>query len=150
MPALARNPHLAVPPDFSTENFRLAREQLVANGVDHEAAARQLALVWTLNNDLEKQEWDQQIQQEQQEAADRNRQEEEERERQLQEQERERELALQEEKKKYRHKHAAIPQDAVISTDPIITPSQVAVCKLRKGDFVELYYFTNKGLRNAV
>ncbi|KAI6039391.1 hypothetical protein EDC04DRAFT_2603253 [Pisolithus marmoratus] len=37
----------------------------------------------------------------------------------------------------------------VISTDPIIIPTQVAVCKLHNGDFVELYFFTNKGLHNV-
>ncbi|KAI5998666.1 hypothetical protein EDD15DRAFT_2528080 [Pisolithus albus] len=75
--------------------------------------------------------------------------EEEERQQQQLEQECEHELALQEERKKYRHKHAPIPHDVVIPTDPIIIPSQVAICKLCKGDFVELYYFTNKGLCNA-
>ncbi|KAI6027142.1 hypothetical protein EDC04DRAFT_2573143, partial [Pisolithus marmoratus] len=46
-------------------------------------------------------------------------------------------------------KHAPIPQDTVILTGPIIIPSQVAIQKLHKGDFIELYYFTNKGLHNA-
>ncbi|KAI5988130.1 hypothetical protein EDC04DRAFT_3128503 [Pisolithus marmoratus] len=142
MPTLVQNPHQAVPLDFTSESFCLAREQLITDGGDHKTAAQQLTLVWTLNNDLERQEWDRQIQHEEQ-------QEEEEQERCQLEQERECELALQEEKKKYRLKHAPIPQDAIISTDPIIIPSQVAVCKLCKGDFVELYYFTNKGLHNA-
>ncbi|KAI6039374.1 hypothetical protein EDC04DRAFT_2542823, partial [Pisolithus marmoratus] len=57
--------------------------------------------------------------------------------------------ALQEEKKKYCHKHAPVPQDAVILMDPIIILSQVAICKLQKGDYIELYFFTNKGLREA-
>ncbi|KAI5982413.1 hypothetical protein EDD15DRAFT_2400498 [Pisolithus albus] len=145
----ANNPHLAMPPDFTSERFRQAREQIIVNGGDHVTAADQLALIWTVNNDLEKQEWDCQVQQQQQAAADRERQEAEERERLQLEREREREAALQEEKKKYRHKHAPIPQDAVISSDPIIIPSPIAVRKLRKGDFVELYYFTNKGLRSV-
>ncbi|KAI6114000.1 hypothetical protein F5141DRAFT_1001783, partial [Pisolithus sp. B1] len=55
----------------------------------------------------------------------------------------------QEERKKYWHKHAPIPQDAVISSDPIIIPLPITVRKLHKGDFIELYYFTNKGLCNA-
>ncbi|KAI6027163.1 hypothetical protein EDC04DRAFT_2573124 [Pisolithus marmoratus] len=130
MPTLAHNPHHVIPLDFTSKNFHLAREQLITNGGDHETAACQLMLVWNLNNDLEKQEWDHQ-------------------ERQQIEQERECELALQEEKKKYCLKHAPISQDMVISTDPIIIPSQVAICKLCKGNFIELYYFTNKGLHNA-
>ncbi|KAI6046815.1 hypothetical protein EDC04DRAFT_2557679, partial [Pisolithus marmoratus] len=55
----------------------------------------------------------------------------------------------QEERKKYWHKHAPIPQDTVISSDPIIIPAPIAVCKLCKGDFVKLYYFTNRGLCSA-
>ncbi|KAI6140619.1 hypothetical protein BKA82DRAFT_3936043, partial [Pisolithus tinctorius] len=55
----------------------------------------------------------------------------------------------QEEKKKYCHKYAAVPQDTVVPADPIIIPSQIAACRLCKVDFIELYYFTNKGLCNA-
>ncbi|KAI6120819.1 hypothetical protein EDD16DRAFT_1893819 [Pisolithus croceorrhizus] len=131
------NPHLAMPLDFTSKRFRQAREQIIANSGDHDMAANQLALIWMLNNDLEKQDWDCQVQQQQLAAAECERQEEEEWER------------WQEERKKYWHKHVPIPQDAVISSDPIIIPSPIAVCKLCKGDFVELYYFTNKGLCNA-
>ncbi|KAI6018286.1 hypothetical protein EDC04DRAFT_2547544, partial [Pisolithus marmoratus] len=70
-------------------------------------------------------------------------------ERQQQDKETEHEAAIQEEKKKYHHKHAPIPQDAVIPMDPIIIPSQVATHKLQKGDFIKLYYFMNKGLRDT-
>ncbi|KIN99725.1 hypothetical protein M404DRAFT_98177, partial [Pisolithus tinctorius Marx 270] len=59
------------------------------------------------------------------------------------------EQVLQEEKKKYCHKYAAVPQDTVVPADPIIIPSQIAACRLCKVDFIELYYFTNKGLCNA-
>ncbi|KAI6101808.1 hypothetical protein F5141DRAFT_1065780 [Pisolithus sp. B1] len=138
---LTSNPHLAVLLDFTSERFHQAREQIIANGGNHTTATNQLALIWTLNNDLEKQEWDCQIQQQQLAAAECER---------LQlEKEREQEATLQEERKKYWHKHAPIPQDAVISSDPIIIPSPIAIHKLCKGDFVKLYYFTNKGLCNA-
>ncbi|KAI6137190.1 hypothetical protein F5141DRAFT_1060069 [Pisolithus sp. B1] len=121
---LTSNPHLAMLLDFTSERFRQAREQIIANGGDHATATDQLALIWTLNNDLEKQEWDHQIQQQQLAAAEHKR-------------------------KKYQHKHAPIPQDTVISSDPIIIPLPITICKLHKGDFVKLYYFTNKGLCNA-
>ncbi|KAI6118131.1 hypothetical protein F5141DRAFT_1211997 [Pisolithus sp. B1] len=163
------NPHLVMPPDFTSKRFHQAREQIIANSGDHDTAANQLALIWTLNNDLEKQDWDHQVWQQQLAAAECKRQEEEEWERQQQqlaatkcerqeeeewerqqvEKEREQEAVLQEERKKYQHKHAPIPQDTVISSDPIIIPSPITVHKLHKGNFVELYYFTNKGLHNA-
>ncbi|KAI6039390.1 hypothetical protein EDC04DRAFT_2895330 [Pisolithus marmoratus] len=106
MLTLVQNPHHSVPPDFTSKDFHLAREQLIANGGDHKTAAHQLMLVWHLNNDLEKQEWDHQIQQEHQEVANRACQAEEEQGRQQLEQEREWELTLQEERKKYHLKHA--------------------------------------------
>ncbi|KAI6094490.1 hypothetical protein EDD16DRAFT_1529106 [Pisolithus croceorrhizus] len=143
------NPHLATPLDFTSKRFCQAREQIIANGSDHDTAANQLALIWTLNNDLKKQEWDNQVCQQWLVAAEHKRQEEEEQERRQLEQDREREAALQEERKKYWHKHAPIPQDMVISSDPIIILSPIAIHKLHKGDYVELYYFTNKGLHNT-
>ncbi|KAI6141386.1 hypothetical protein BKA82DRAFT_158761 [Pisolithus tinctorius] len=66
-----------------------------------------------------------------------------------QEQEREHELTLQEDKKKYHHKHVPILQDAIIPTEPIIVPAHITTCKLCKGDDCELYFFTNKGLKDA-
>ncbi|KAI6161889.1 hypothetical protein EDD17DRAFT_1508740 [Pisolithus thermaeus] len=75
------NLHLTMHLDFTSERFSQAREQIIANGDDHATAANHLALIWTLNNDLEKQEWDCQIQQWQQAAAEHERQEEEEQER---------------------------------------------------------------------
>ncbi|KAI6041928.1 hypothetical protein EDC04DRAFT_2892430 [Pisolithus marmoratus] len=69
---------LATPLDFTSERLHHAREQIIANGSDHDTAADQLALIWTLNNDLEKQEWDHWIQQQQLAAAKCERHEEEE------------------------------------------------------------------------
>ncbi|KAI6003511.1 hypothetical protein F5J12DRAFT_722495, partial [Pisolithus orientalis] len=46
-------------------------------------------------------------------------------------------------------KYATVAQDAIVPADSIIIPSQVAAQRLHKADFIELYYFTNKGLHNA-
>ncbi|KAI6018396.1 hypothetical protein EDC04DRAFT_2607794 [Pisolithus marmoratus] len=135
--------------DFTSKRFCHAREQIIINRGDHDAATDQLALIWTLNNDIEKQEWDHQIQQQQLAAAKCKRHKEEEQERLQLEKEREQEAALQEERKKYQHKHMPIPQDTVILSDPIIISSPIMVHKLHKGDFIKLYYFTNKGLHSA-
>ncbi|KAI6148479.1 hypothetical protein BKA82DRAFT_120364 [Pisolithus tinctorius] len=149
MPKLTHNPHFAEQPDVSSEKYCQARECLVNDDINHEAAAAQLALYWMLNNDLEKEEWDHQAHQEQQEATERARLDKEEQERQQAEHEREQELVLQEEKKKYCCKYTMVPQDAVVPADPIIIPSQITACRLHKADFVKLYYFTNKGLCDA-
>ncbi|KIN99894.1 hypothetical protein M404DRAFT_963992 [Pisolithus tinctorius Marx 270] len=60
MPMLAFNPHEAVCPNFTSEKYLQARECLLNDGINHEAAANQLELLWTVNNDLERQEWDRQ------------------------------------------------------------------------------------------
>ncbi|KAF9237272.1 hypothetical protein BU15DRAFT_48948, partial [Melanogaster broomeanus] len=52
------------------------------------------------------------------------------------------ELAKQEERKKYKNKYIPIP-NVTVSMDPIIIPSTYALNKLRKGEYCELYYFTN-------
>ncbi|KAI6006083.1 hypothetical protein EDD15DRAFT_2191377 [Pisolithus albus] len=65
-PMLTSNLHLATPPDFTSERFCQAREWIIADGGNHTTVANQLALSWTLNDDLEKQEWDHQIQRQQQ------------------------------------------------------------------------------------
>ncbi|KAI6142366.1 hypothetical protein BKA82DRAFT_29900 [Pisolithus tinctorius] len=148
MPDLAWNPHLAICLDFTSKSYHLARDHLVNETIDHNAAECQLELLWTVNNDLERQEWDQQLE-EQQAATEKEILAREEQEQLQQEQERECKLALQEDKKKYCHKHAPIPQDAMIPTEPIIIPVPIATHKLCKGDYCKLYFFTNKGLKDA-
>ena len=53
-----------------------------------------------------------------------------------------------EEKKKYKNKFAPILDKPLPST-ALILPSQHALSKLRKGDYIPLYLFTNKGIREA-
>ncbi|KAI6151573.1 hypothetical protein BKA82DRAFT_3941905, partial [Pisolithus tinctorius] len=149
MPDLAQNPHLAIHPDFTSKSYCLARDCLVNKTIDHNTAACQLELLWTVNNDLERQEWDWQLLEEQQAAAEKERLAREEQEQLQQEQERECELALQEDKKKNCHKHTPLPQDTMIPTEPIIVPAPITTHKLCKGDYCKLYFFTNKGLKDA-
>ncbi|KIK81067.1 hypothetical protein PAXRUDRAFT_156967, partial [Paxillus rubicundulus Ve08.2h10] len=54
-------------------------------------------------------------------------------------------LAKQEERKKYKNKYLPIPNTAV-PMETIIIPSAYAMNKLCKGEYCELYYFTNWGL----
>ncbi|KIO04615.1 hypothetical protein M404DRAFT_26070 [Pisolithus tinctorius Marx 270] len=149
MPMLASNPHEATCPDFTSEKYLQARECLLNDAINHEAAANQLELLWTVNNDLERQEWDRQTLAEQEANKERERLAAEERERLWQELKREQEIALQEDKKKYRNKYAPVLQDVAVPMDTIIVLAPIASCRLRKGDYCELYFFTNKGLQNA-
>ncbi|KAI6142013.1 hypothetical protein BKA82DRAFT_157591 [Pisolithus tinctorius] len=45
--------------------------------------------------------------------------------------------------------HTPLPQDTMIPTEPIIVPAPITTHKLCKGDYCKLYFFTNKGLKDA-
>ncbi|KAI9566228.1 hypothetical protein HD554DRAFT_2025880, partial [Boletus coccyginus] len=53
----------------------------------------------------------------------------------------------QDEQKKNCSKFLTFTDIQIFSTSPVI-PFSLALCKLYKGDFCELYFFTNKGLTN--
>ncbi|KIK80287.1 hypothetical protein PAXRUDRAFT_101128, partial [Paxillus rubicundulus Ve08.2h10] len=144
-----QNPHNADPPDYSNERYAPARQPLVDNfNISHEEAAQQLLEIWTAQNKLNHREWDAH-----QEAEDNQARQEQEHILRCQEEEerlhlQEEEAARQEEKKKNRTKFLPFNDIKVSSTIPI-TPSPHTLCKLRKGEYVELYYFTNKGLADV-
>ena len=71
---------------------------------------------------------------------------EEERQRILREQEAE--TAKQEERKKYKNKFVLIPNKPLLAI-ALLLPPQHALNKLRKGEYVPLHYFTNKGIWEA-
>ncbi|KIK75489.1 hypothetical protein PAXRUDRAFT_18962 [Paxillus rubicundulus Ve08.2h10] len=133
-----QNPHNAIQPDYGTDCFTPTRQPLVVNfGISHEEAVHCLLEIWMVQNQLECQEWD--IWQEAE--ADEARQEQE---HILQEEE----AVHQEERKKNCSKFLPFNDIKVASTIPIM-PSPHALRKLWKGKYVELDYFTNKGLAEA-
>ncbi|KAG6372007.1 hypothetical protein JVT61DRAFT_8702 [Boletus reticuloceps] len=147
VPAL--DPHNARIPDFTLDRFRAARQPLVDDfGLTHELAAQRLAAMWQAQNNIDREDWDN-LQEELAEAARlqqvERRLEEEEQQRALDE---EKELTKQEERKKNRNKFLTYNK-VPISTAITKLPLPIATRKLKKGDFVELYYFTNKGLAEA-
>ncbi|KIJ19365.1 hypothetical protein PAXINDRAFT_7849, partial [Paxillus involutus ATCC 200175] len=144
-----QNPHNIDPPDYGAERYAPARQPLVANfGISHEEAAQWLLEIWTAQNQLERQDWNARQDVEAEEA----RQEQDQLLRQQEDADRlrlqEEEAACQEERKKNRNKFLPFNDVKVVSTIPI-TPSPHALRKLRKGECVELHYFTNKGLAEA-
>jgi hypothetical protein len=101
--------------------------------------------IWQAQNTADKNQWQAQVE------ADRERQEnlerlrDEDQERQEQERLDEEEAARKEDRKKNKHKYSAIPE-LDVPIKPVILPSPYTICKLDKGDYVELWYFTNDGL----
>ena len=146
---LPRNPHNANPLDFCDNRFAPARQLLVDNfNISHEVAAQCLLDIWMAQNAIEQQEWDAQ----QEAKAEQERQQQERLLAQREEEEhlclQEEETLCQEERKKNRNKFLPFNDVKVSSTVPT-NPSLHALCRLRKGEYVELHYFTNKGLAKA-
>jgi hypothetical protein len=143
------NPHHVRAPDYVQEHFRATRQTLVNNfGITHEQAAQRLTTIWGAQNAIDREEWDAQ----QEDIAEVARLEQEQRQ-QLEEErqrarEEEQELAQQEEQKKNRNKFLPYNKVPIANAIPKL-PSPLAIHKLKKGDYVEMYYFTNKGLAEA-
>ncbi|KAG1792713.1 hypothetical protein EV424DRAFT_1453706 [Suillus variegatus] len=138
------DPNEAIRPNFASEEYNDARQQLIEDGINAEQAARSLAALWTINNNADKERW---ALKQRQERLARQREEDEEEER-LQQLKDEQEAARLEERKKNKNKYAPLVRGKVPS-DPTILPAQYATRKLKAGDYCELHYFTNKGLDEA-
>ena len=142
------NPHDAVRPDFNAEAHAPEKQALLDTGLTPEQAIQTLERLWTLQNNRERQEWNRLKEVAalaEAEAAQAVADAEEQRRREEQESN---ELARREDRKKNKAKYAEIP-NLMVPSDGIIFPSPYALKKLKKGDFVELYYFTNRGLEEA-
>jgi len=149
MAPLLDNPNDAILPDFETAEHAAARLSLINSGVADDAqAAAILTTLWTMSNTTAKQQWAEQLE----EAA---RAAEQAKLHALAEQaeaqcllDEERDAARKEERKRNKSKFTPVSSAKVPST-PVIIPSHYAVRKLKAGEYVELYYFTNDGVRDA-
>lgn len=72
----------------------------------------------------------------------------EENERRRQAEEELRETVHNEERKKYKNKFAPVV-DAPLPIGPVHIPSRIALTRMKKGEYIEMWYFTNKGIRAA-
>ncbi|KAG0701938.1 hypothetical protein DFH29DRAFT_1049192 [Suillus ampliporus] len=150
MPRIQNDPNLNVCPDYTSEDFVNTRAQLINENTTEEQVVQLLKNIWTANNRADKRLWQQQVNDDNEEQTHRNRLEEEEEERLNQERAKEEEDARKEERKKNKHKYTPIQNGSRIPDDPAITPCSYVLRKLDKGEYVELWYFTNDGLDEAV
>ncbi|KAG6894830.1 hypothetical protein C0992_004429 [Termitomyces sp. T32_za158] len=145
MPDLHNDPNTAVCPDFAHENFATARNALISDTVNEEAAINILASTWRANNALDKERWERQRQERDKEQRLMERQEREDREQRAELRQAEEEAAKREERKRYRSKYAQLAQEPTPNAPPeILAP--YATTRLQKGLYVELWYFTNDGI----
>ncbi|KAG0705629.1 hypothetical protein DFH29DRAFT_872972 [Suillus ampliporus] len=138
MAPLLDDPNNAILLDFRTDDHGAARAQLITNGVANNVqAAELLAALWTMNNNTAQDLWAEQIEEAARDAEEIQRlAAEDEREHQQAIME-EQEAACKEEQKKNLSLHHPFPL------------CRTVVRKLKAGEYCELYYFTNKGLKDA-
>lgn len=145
---MRNDPNFNICPDYATDTFANTRARLVNDNTTEEQAIQLLRNIWETNNDADKVAWQRQLEDEREERAHRDQVEEEERERLELARVEEEETARKEERKKNKHKFTPILA-AGIPDDPAVTPCSYALRKLDKGEYVELWYFTNDGLDEA-
>ena len=142
------NPHHDTCPNYLLPEFKEAHLLFTVEGKTNAQAATLLRNIWDFNNNKAIETWDQRRAEEieaQQENRERLEQEEK-RTHLLREQEEEQ--AKLEEHKKYKTKFTPIP-DRPLPPTSLLLPLQHALNKLCKGDYVPLFFFTNKDIREA-
>ncbi|KIK34772.1 hypothetical protein CY34DRAFT_97340 [Suillus luteus UH-Slu-Lm8-n1] len=150
MDRLHSDPSLLVCPDFMSEPYRISRASLVTPTNTKAQAAETLRVVWVTTNNALCAQWQQQVVEDGRIRAERHRQAKEETERQQQALRLEEEATKADEKKKNRSKHLIIPvHPRPDATDDTALVSDFALRKIDKGQYVELYYWTNIGLQDA-
>ena len=148
MARLLSDPNLNICPDYANEEFAYARAQLTNQNITEAQAILILTNIWEAGNNAAKILWQAQIEEEAQRRQHRRQLEDEERERREQERLDEEEALKKEDRKKNKYKYTPIP-DRDVPTEAPILPSSYAIKKLDKGEYVELWYFTNSGLDDA-
>jgi hypothetical protein len=149
MPPLLFDPALAHCPDYASAAYALTRAPLVNVHTTEAQAIQILTNIWQLGNNVDKQQWRDQIhdeilRQEQQLALDQVAAD------QLAIATAEEQQTLRkEEMKKNKTKYIPIPDRPMPTTTPVI-PSTYATRKMHKGEYVELWYYTNDGLDEAL
>ncbi|KAG1802113.1 uncharacterized protein HD556DRAFT_799769 [Suillus plorans] len=148
MPRIRNDPNLNICPDYASEVFANIRAQLVNENTTEAQAMQLLRNIWEVNNDAIKVLWQQQVDEDRERQQQHQRIDEDERERLEQVRIEEEEAARKEERKKNKYKFIPILETG-IPDEPAITPCSYALKKLDKGEYVELWYFTNDGLDEA-
>ncbi|KAH9943868.1 hypothetical protein B0H21DRAFT_792420, partial [Amylocystis lapponica] len=148
MPPIVNDPNNLECPDYASDTFVNARAAFVNANMTEEQAVVALQGLWKAGNDADKVLWQQQVDQEALDAVEQVRLAEEARDARQAALQLEEETARREEVKRHRSKYIAIPLRDAPSIAPIF-PAPYAIKRLEQGSYLELYYFTNKGLEAA-
>ncbi|KAI6038089.1 hypothetical protein EDC04DRAFT_2570359 [Pisolithus marmoratus] len=141
-----QNPHKAIQPDFAATEHALQRQLLTGMGLTGDQAVALLSELWTVANNRDKDNWDACqaklacVRQEADQAVEK------ENACKAQEEDELCETICSEEHKKYKSKYTPV-MDAPIPIGPVHIPLWVALTQMKKGKYVELWYFSKKGIK---
>ncbi|KAG2061716.1 hypothetical protein BDR06DRAFT_1015785 [Suillus hirtellus] len=151
MDRLHSDPSLLVCPAFTSEHYRASRTLFVSATITKEQAAKSLRLVWVTTNEDLCTQWQQQLTEDTRLCAEQELTAKAEATCLCQVCQLEEETAHADERKKNRFKHTDImmhPRPDTNEEETFI--SDFALRKIDKGHFVELYYWTNSSLEEAL
>ncbi|KAG1736163.1 uncharacterized protein EDB91DRAFT_1055744 [Suillus paluster] len=148
MPRIPNDPNLSVCPDYADPAFANTRLQLTNENINEAQAILLLKNIWQADNDAARAQWQLQVEEDAERRQHLEQLNHEEQERLEQERLNDDKTARKEDKKKNKFKYTPIP-NLDVPMKPTILPSPYVVRKLDKGDYVELWYFTNAGLDDA-
>ncbi|KIJ61275.1 hypothetical protein HYDPIDRAFT_31569 [Hydnomerulius pinastri MD-312] len=151
MPRLLSGPNLEICPDYAANIYAAARAALINDHTTEQQAIQMLRVVWEAGNTVAKVQWQEQLDQERENQEAQAQLADEQRAQLAQAKRDEEESALKEERKKNKHrdKYTAIQNSGVPNETPVL-PSPYALRRLQQGEYVDLWYFTNNGLDDAL
>ena len=149
MPRLQFNPSLLECPDFSSPIYAAVRGPLVNADTTEEQAVQLLKDVWTAGNVADRGIWQTQVDEDEALRVEQLRVRTEADELRIQKDIEEAEALRRDDIKKNKSKHVPIPDRDVPTVAPVFA-SNYAVRKMEKGLYVELWYYTNAGLEEAL
>ncbi|KAG1903141.1 uncharacterized protein F5891DRAFT_947938 [Suillus fuscotomentosus] len=153
MDRLHSDPRFSVCPNFMSERYHISRISMVTANVTEAQAADTLHNIWVTTNEDLCLQWQQQLAEDDRLKAEKQCLDEEDQERQRAALQLEEAAARADEKKKNRLKHIPIPMcpcPFANDEEALILISEFTICKLDKGQYIELYYWTNHGLDDAM
>ncbi|KAG1887409.1 uncharacterized protein F5891DRAFT_988454 [Suillus fuscotomentosus] len=150
MPRLVADPNLEQCPDYSSEVFEPCRAPLLSNDLDDTQAAATLRTFWHATNSALKVQWQLQLESDALEAQKQQCLVDEAAAQDLAAKKLQDSIIAEEDRKKNRIHQIIIPDRPrpKWATDEVLV-ADFALRKIDKAQFVELYYWTNKGLADA-
>jgi hypothetical protein len=149
MPRIQFDPGLLELPDFASASYAVSRAPFINANTTEEQAIQLLKDFWTAGNEADKLKWQLQIDEDNTTSAELLRVQAESDNLRIQAELEEAESFRKEELKKNKSKYLPIP-DRDVPSVPRVIASSYATRKMEKGLYVELWYYTNAGLDEAV